>query len=114
MRRFAFRSKRLKTDISKLFSLLNEIKAFDIIYLISYNLIALSATNKFNFYFAAMAQQVEHILGKDEVTGSTPVSSSITLGNFREFFVFNFLHRYAENTRKQHIHKRDRKNGKNS
>ena len=27
--------------------------------------------------FAAMAQQVEHVLGKDEVTGSSPVSSSI-------------------------------------
>ena len=26
---------------------------------------------------AAMAQQVEHVLGKDEVTGSNPVSSSI-------------------------------------
>ncbi len=26
--------------------------------------------------FAAMAQQVEHVLGKDEVTGSNPVSSS--------------------------------------
>ena len=25
---------------------------------------------------AAMAQQVEHVLGKDEVTGSNPVSSS--------------------------------------
>ena len=24
-----------------------------------------------------MAQQVEHVLGKDEVTGSNPVSSSI-------------------------------------
>ena len=28
-------------------------------------------------HFAAMAQQVEHVLGKDEVTGSSPVSSSI-------------------------------------
>ncbi len=27
--------------------------------------------------YAAMAQQVEHVLGKDEVTGSNPVSSSI-------------------------------------
>ena len=26
--------------------------------------------------YAAMAQQVEHVLGKDEVTGSNPVSSS--------------------------------------
>ena len=26
--------------------------------------------------FATMAQQVEHVLGKDEVTGSNPVSSS--------------------------------------
>ena len=28
---------------------------------------------------AAMAQSVERVLGKDEVTGSIPVSSSITL-----------------------------------
>ena len=27
-----------------------------------------------------MAQQVEHVLGKDEVTGSNPVSSSIGRG----------------------------------
>ncbi len=27
-------------------------------------------------HFAAMAQQAEHVLGKDEVTGSNPVSSS--------------------------------------
>ncbi len=26
--------------------------------------------------YAAMAQQVEHVLGKDEVTGPNPVSSS--------------------------------------
>lgn len=26
--------------------------------------------------FADMAQEVEHVLGKDEVTGSNPVSSS--------------------------------------
>ena len=31
------------------------------------------------FVFAAMAQVAEHILGKDEVTGSNPVSSSIFL-----------------------------------
>ena len=30
-----------------------------------------------NKAFADMAQQVEHILGKDEVTGSNPVISSI-------------------------------------
>ncbi len=29
-----------------------------------------------NVRYAAMAQQVEHVLGKDEVTGSNPVSSS--------------------------------------
>ena len=28
-----------------------------------------------------MAQQVEHVLGKDEVTGSNPVSSSIKKDN---------------------------------
>ncbi len=32
--------------------------------------------------FAAMAQQVEHVLGKDEVTGSNPVSSSSKLSAF--------------------------------
>ena len=31
----------------------------------------------FKSQYAAMAQQVEHVLGKDEVTGSNPVSSSI-------------------------------------
>ncbi len=31
---------------------------------------------KLQFRYAAMAQMVEHILGKDEVTGSNPVSSS--------------------------------------
>ena len=30
----------------------------------------------FKSQYAAMAQQVEHVLGKDEVTGSNPVSSS--------------------------------------
>ena len=34
-------------------------------------------SNPFASANAAMAQQVEHILGKDEVTGSNPVSSSI-------------------------------------
>ncbi len=35
-----------------------------------------------------MAQQVEHVLGKDEVTGSNPVSSSIvTLPSSRKGFV---------------------------
>ncbi len=29
-----------------------------------------------------MAQQVEHVLGKDEVTGSNPVSSSIQSRHF--------------------------------
>ena len=32
-----------------------------------------------------MAQMVEHILGKDEVTGSIPVISSITLAQARVF-----------------------------
>ena len=31
---------------------------------------------RFIIKIAAMAQQVEHVLGKDEVTGSNPVSSS--------------------------------------
>ena len=35
-----------------------------------------------------MAQQVEHVLGKDEVTGSNPVSSSIKKSNpFRVAFL---------------------------
>ena len=36
-----------------------------------------------------MAQQVEHVLGKDEVTGSSPVSSSKKVSrNSRDFFFF--------------------------
>ncbi len=37
-----------------------------------------------------MAQQVEHVLGKDEVTGSSPVSSSIQYSQSVEstFFVY--------------------------
>ena len=35
-----------------------------------------------------MAQQVEHVLGKDEVTGSNPVSSSIKKGNDTSRFLF--------------------------
>ncbi len=34
-----------------------------------------------------MAQQVEHVLGKDEVTGSNPVSSSKKTTGFGGFFV---------------------------
>ncbi len=34
-----------------------------------------------------MAQMVEHILGKDEVTGSIPVISSITLDSIKGFFI---------------------------
>lgn len=47
-----------------------------------------------------MAQQVEHVLGKDEVTGSNPVSSSkrktteyggffVLDTDFGEYFIFN-------------------------
>ena len=47
-----------------------------------------------------MAQQVEHVLGKDEVTGSNPVSSSkrkttvfggffVLDKDFGEYFIFN-------------------------
>ena len=39
--------------------------------------------------FAAMAQQVEHVLGKDEVTGSNPVSSS--KNDKPRFVVFLFI-----------------------
>ena len=35
-----------------------------------------------------MAQQVEHVLGKDEVTGSSPVSSSIKVLPSEEPFSF--------------------------
>lgn len=38
---------------------------------------ALSYNNKVANIYAAMAQMVERVLGKDEVTGSIPVSSSI-------------------------------------
>ena len=37
---------------------------------------------------AAMAQMVEHILGKDEVTGSIPVSSSKPRSNERVFVLY--------------------------
>ena len=33
--------------------------------------------NRHKIEYAAMAQEVEHFLGKEEVTGSNPVSSSI-------------------------------------
>ena len=43
--------------------------------------------------YAAMAQQVEHVLGKDEVTGSNPVSSSIKTTIYGGFsFVFNAIY----------------------
>ena len=35
-----------------------------------------------------MAQQVEHVLGKDEVTGSNPVSSSMKTTIYCGFFLF--------------------------
>ena len=37
--------------------------------------------------YAAMAQLVERVLGKDEVTGSNPVSSSIKPLIFKGFFI---------------------------
>ena len=37
-----------------------------------------------------MAQQVEHVLGKDEVTGSNPVISSITPQTCSVVFLFVF------------------------
>ena len=37
-----------------------------------------------------MAQQVEHVLGKDEVTGSNPVSSSILKEIPKEFGISFF------------------------
>ena len=42
-----------------------------------------------NTLIADMAQMVEHILGKDEVTGSIPVISSIALGYPRAFSLLN-------------------------
>ena len=38
-----------------------------------------------------MAQQVEHVLGKDEVTGSNPVISSITPQTCSVVFLFVLL-----------------------
>ena len=38
--------------------------------------------------YAAMAQQVEHVLGKDEVTGPNPVSSSKKSEMFRHLAFF--------------------------
>ena len=40
-----------------------------------------------------MAQQVEHVLGKDEVTGSSPVSSSKKTTIFGGFFLY-FITKY--------------------
>ena len=37
--------------------------------------------------YATMAQQVEHVLGKDGVTGSNPVSSSKKNTQFWVFFL---------------------------
>ena len=39
-----------------------------------------------------MAQMVERVLGKDEVTGSIPVSSSMTLNSLRIQGLFSFSH----------------------
>ena len=41
---------------------------------------------------AAMAQLAEHVLGKDEVTGSNPVSSSKKANKLRKYFVSLFLY----------------------
>ena len=39
-----------------------------------------------------MAQQVEHVLGKDEVTGSSPVSSSTEeTAILAVFFIYNII-----------------------
>ena len=52
-------------------------------------------------YCAAMAQSVERILGKDEVTGSIPVSSSRKIRCFVKkhrifcFILFHFLYSYV-------------------
>ena len=59
---------------------------FDKFNFIYYNILAL----KFNICFADMAQMVEHILGKDEVTGSIPVISSIQTRQLPCFFVIIF------------------------
>ena len=40
--------------------------------------------------YATMAQQVEHILGKDEVVGSNPISSSRKASFWACFFAFIF------------------------
>ena len=47
--------------------------------------------------FAAMAQVVEHVLGKDEVTGSNPVSSSNS-----KTFVFGVFF-FLPNIKQTHI-----------
>lgn len=55
-------------------------KCVDIDRVLSYNIFCpLNKTSGNVLYIcAAMAQVAEHVLGKDEVTGSNPVSSSIT------------------------------------
>ena len=51
-------------------------------------------------YCAAMAQSVERILGKDEVTGSIPVSSSKNPTRFCEwdfyFFTINYKNGHSQ------------------
>ena len=42
--------------------------------------------------YADMAQMVEHILGKDEVTGSIPVISSTKTLEFSRVFLFYLIH----------------------
>lgn len=45
-----------------------------------------------------MAQQVEHVLGKDEVTGSNPVSSSIVTLPFQGRVLFDYNLPYLDFT----------------
>ena len=55
---------------------------------------------KFPIIFAALAQLVEHILGKDEVAGSNPASSSKNLTNGNAVRkVFCYIVSYAKSFR---------------
>ena len=53
--------------------------------------------------FAAMAQQVEHVLGKDEVTGSSPVSSSTKPPDLVVFSLFLPLNTAIEKTSEKKV-----------
>ena len=43
--------------------------------------------DKLGYGFAAVAQEVAHLIGSEEVTGSTPVSSFKKVRKYEPFFI---------------------------